>query len=105
MAESTQTRRVRPWIAALLTVVGRGLGLYYARQTKAAWRVSLLSVLIGLVLSPALVMAFFTLDPLPSWFNHPLTPMAADILRLGISLIVAIFVWRAVARQQWVEIS
>ncbi|WP_239590795.1 signal peptidase I [Vitreimonas flagellata] len=101
--ESTQTRRVRPWIAALLTFIGWGFGLYYARQTKAAWRVALLGLLIGLILASALVIAFFTLDPLSGWFNHPLAPMAADLISLGISFIIAIFVWRAVARQQWVE--
>lgn len=102
-AEGTPTRRVRPWIAALLTFVGWGVGLYYARQTKAAWRVALLNILISLVLISALVVMFFALDPLPSWFSHPLAPMAADLISVGISCIVAIFVWRAVSRQQWVE--
>lgn len=87
----------------MLTFVGWGVGLYYARQTKAAWRVALLSVLIGVVLGTALVVAFFTINPLPSWFNHPLAPIAADIFSFCISCIVAIFVWRAVARQHWVE--
>lgn len=102
-AENTQTRRVRPWIAALLTFLGWGVGLYYARQTKAAWRIAWLSLLIGLLLGSALVVAFFTIDPLPRWFNHPLAPMAVDLISLGISFIIAIFVWRTVARQQWVE--
>lgn len=31
-----RTRRVRPWIAALLTIFGSGLGHFYARRTRRA---------------------------------------------------------------------
>ena len=44
-----QTRRVRPWIAALLTLfLGWGTGFYYARQIKAAKFWAVASVVIGL---------------------------------------------------------
>jgi len=95
---SEPTRRVRPWIAALLTFVGWGVGFYYARQTRRAWRWAWLSVIIGAVVALAGMTALFLR---PALYEHPLAQWA-PLLSLLVTLIVAIIAWRATAREQHV---
>jgi hypothetical protein len=62
------TRRVRPWIAALLTFLGWGVGLYYARRTRLAlWAVTA-NVLFALLLGFGLFGFILATDSVPDWF-------------------------------------
>lgn len=100
-AENNQ-RRVRPWIAALLTLLSWGLGLYYARRTRAAIWMAAFMVVFGIVLAAALVLYALSAETLPIWlFNAD--GSTANFLSLAISAVVATGVWFAVAKRQHVE--
>lgn len=98
----TDQRRVRPWIAALLTLVSWGLGLYYARRTRAAVWMAVVMVVFGIVLGAALIFYALSSDTIPAWiFNR--NGDTANLVSLAISALVAIGVWIAVAKHQHVE--
>lgn len=98
----TNQRRVRPWIAALLTLVSWGLGLYYARQSRAAVWMAAVMVVVGIVLGAALIFYALSSDTIPAWiFNQD--GGTANLISLAISALVAIGVWIAVAKRQHVE--
>jgi signal peptidase I len=97
-------RRVRPWIAALLTLLGWGVGLYYARRTRAAIWMSVLSVVIGVAAVAALIVYMMSAETYPASLSldpDDFTPF--DAFNLGVTLLVAIGVWIAVAKRQHVE--
>lgn len=101
--EQANQRRVRPWIAALLTFLGWGLGLYYARRTRAAVWMAVLTVLIGVVGGGAFVAYIIYTKTFPGAFFNPDGFSPVDFFNLGLSLVVAIGVWIAVAKRQYVE--
>lgn len=100
LAEETPTRRVRPWIAALLTFLGWGLGLYYARRTQAATRAAILQVVVGLALGVAALVALYLDAPRVGSFLAPDRWSMADTLNVFVTALVAIWVWRAASRHQ-----
>jgi signal peptidase I len=95
------TRRVRPWIAALLTFLGWGVGLYYARRTSAAlWWVAA-NVLIGVAIGGGVLVYAVTTGSLPFSLD-PNAFNVVDMANLGLSAVVAVFVWVMVAKRQQV---
>jgi signal peptidase I len=97
------TRRVRPWIAALLTIFGWGVGFYYARQTKTAWRMVWLSVLAGVLLGAA-IFAFVFLTPAPPDLVFNAGGFSVlDVIGWVLLIVVAIFAWRAASKSEFVE--
>lgn len=95
-------RRVRPWIAALLTLFSWGLGLYYARQTRAAVWMAVVMVITNIALAAALVLYALSANTIPAWIFAQ-DGSTANLISLGISALVAISVWVAVAKRQHVE--
>ncbi|MEM8771471.1 MAG: signal peptidase I [Pseudomonadota bacterium] len=90
-------RSIRPWIAALLTFLGWGVGLYYARQTKLAIRLAAV-LCVGVVLIGAGALAFL-------FFNSPVSSASprgfqsiTDLISLGLSAVLAVGVWFYVAK-------
>jgi len=98
----TNQRRVRPWIAALLTLVSWGLGLYYARQSRAAVWLAVVMVVFGILLAAAVILYLLSVDTFPAWMLDQNGDMAG-LISLAISALVAIGVWVAVAKRQHVE--
>lgn len=100
LAEEAPTRRVRPWIAALLTFLGWGLGLYYARRTQAATRAAILQVVVGLALGVAVLVALYQDAPRVGSLLAPDRWSMADTLNVVLTALVAIWVWRATSQHQ-----
>ncbi len=97
-----RTRRVRPWIAALLTFLGWGLGFYYARQTKAAIRWAFAPFVLSLLIAFAFWIYLLVFRSIPGFFGA-LQPWMIDVFNVGSSALVAIVAWIAVSRQREVE--
>ncbi len=102
-ADQISQRRVRPWIAALLTFLGLGVGLYYARRTRAAIWVAIIGVVLGFVIGGALYAYMFYTKTVPTALFNPSGYSLLDLIGLGLTLIVAISVWIVVAKRQRVE--
>lgn len=102
-AAQPNQRRVRPWIAAFLTILGWGVGLYYARRTRAAIWMTAFSILIGLVVGLGFVAYVMTSKTMPLGFFNPNGFSTVDLINLALSAIVAIGVWVAVSKHQVVE--
>ncbi len=68
--DDSDLRKIRPWIAALLTVLGWGVGLYYARRTKAAILMSVASGIAAISLGVAGITYIYMNSPvsLPAGF-------------------------------------
>lgn len=94
--DEQSTRRIRPWIAALLTLLNWGLGFYYAGQAREAWRWAFIQVGVAVVLGVSLLVAMLTLSALPF---DPTTFGPIDALSYGVSALVAVTVWIATARR------
>lgn len=93
-AEANQeTRRVRPWIAALLTFLGWGVGLYYARRTRSAWLLAFASVFVGVAIGVAVIAYSIWSESVSAlaWF---------DLINVPITVMVALGVWAATAKQR-----
>jgi signal peptidase I len=96
---ATRDRRVRPWIAALLTFLGWGVGLYYARQTRAA-----IYVVIGQFIAIALIGGAMIVYLV---FNGPVSIAAGDINlssvfdvgSLLLAVLAAVGVWVFVSKR------
>jgi signal peptidase I len=93
---------VRPWIAGLLTFLGWGLGLYYARN-PGAWRLAWFGVLIGIVLAAGVMTYVFVANGDPQLFFSQEHFTVLDTVGFALSALVAILVWRTVAKQQSVQ--
>lgn len=88
-ADSTPSRQVRPWIAALLTFLGWGLGFFYAHRPREAVIWAATSVVAPAALALAvLALAESGIIADPSWIR--LLPWAATPL-------VAAWAWRVAA--------
>jgi signal peptidase I len=93
--QETPMRRVRPWIAALLTLfLGWGVGFFYARQPKAAFWWSAASILYCVIVGLGMwaAFAFTPQNPLllPSGFSFEL---AANLINLVPTLAIAVIAW------------
>lgn len=98
-SEQPRIRRVRPWIAALLTFLGWGLGFYYARRSRSAVIWAFAPVMVGLVLALGVWAYFLRAEHLPSFFRD-MQPWMMDAANLALTAVVAIFAWIAAARQR-----
>jgi len=96
-SENVQTRKIRPWIAGLLTFFGWGVGLYYARRTKAAIFMSAATVVSGLLLSIGIIIHLYLNGPvtLPAGLS---ANNIGDYFGLFITIPVAVGVWIFVAK-------
>ena len=92
VAQSETLRRVRPWIAALLTFLGWGLGAYYAGKPKLAVLLSVFHFFSGLLLGLGII--FLALEAIipPALLPAPTSIGYFDGVIWLISLPVAIFV-------------
>lgn len=100
--DETNQRRVRPWIAALLTLLGLGLGLYYARRTRAAIWLVVLAVLFGIALGIAVIGYAIYTKSAPTLLFNPDGFSLLDLVNWAVTLVIAIGVWVVVARRQYV---
>lgn len=91
-ASSKKQRHVRPWIAAALTLIGWGLGAYYAGKTKLAIGLACFQIVFGFTFGIGLFLLVF-LDALPSAFlPAPNSITYFDGITWLIGIPVAIFV-------------
>lgn len=93
------TRRIRPWLAGLLTFLGWGVGLYYARKTRAAIRLAIGQVFVTALAGAILVAVLASNSPMKFPFVNPNGFSAFDVLGFGLSVFVAVGVWRFAAKQ------
>ena len=95
----TKTRRIRPWIAALLTFLGWGVGLYYAGKTRAAIRMAVASFAASLIIGAALVGYLYFAGPVNFGLIDSNGSDLGDAVQLLFSGLLAIGVWAFVAKQ------
>jgi signal peptidase I len=101
--EPQTMRRIRPWIAALLTLFGLGLGLYYARRARLAWWAVAASIVIGVALGAGILAYIIITDSVPAWFVPTQGWSIFDTINIVVTAFFAIFVWAVAARRQQVE--
>ncbi|MEO1135520.1 MAG: signal peptidase I [Pseudomonadota bacterium] len=92
------TRRVRPWIAALLTFIGLGVGLFYARRTRAAIQVVIIQLLLTVVFAAAILLILSNTGPVSFTFQNLNAQSLSDVIGLGVTAVIAIAVWVYVSR-------
>lgn len=102
-AAQPQTRRVRSWIAFLLTFLGWGLGFYYARQTRAAIFWSVASVVVGIALGIAAWAYLRSTDILPVFLSEPFGPLLLTGTSYAISALVGFIAAGATAKRRYVD--
>lgn len=90
-------RRVRPSIAALLSLLGWGLGLYYARRSRAAVIMAAMSTVFGVVLGGAGILFLYLNGPVSDVWGIEVGGIA-DYFFLIISIFIGMGVWVFVAR-------
>lgn len=101
--EQANQRRVRPWIAALLTFLGPGVGLFYARRTRAAiWLVAIV-IVANFVLAGGLYAYMINTSTVPKVLADIGSSPFADYVGLAVTAIVGIGVWIFVAPRQHVQ--
>lgn len=103
--ESAAGRRVRPWIAFLLTLLAPGLGFYYARRTRTAVLWAVASVAIGVAVGVGAYVYLRNTDVLPAFLNDAAAPWSLFASSLAISALIGVFAARAAARQPDVQRS
>ncbi len=96
-------RRIRPWIAALLTFLGWGVGLYYARRSGAAVWFALASVVVGVLVALAAVTYWLVTHTAPLSIFNPDGWSLLDTIQIAITTCVAIGVWVLTSKRQQVE--
>lgn len=92
-------RRIRPWIAGLLTFLGWGVGLYYARQTRAAIYVIIGQLLVTALIGGALMLYLAGNGPLRISPGVLDLSTIADIGNLLLTVIIAVGVWVFVSKR------
>jgi signal peptidase I len=100
--DEANQRRVRPWIAALLTILGLGLGLYYARRTRAAIWLVVLATLVGIALGCAVIGYALYTKSAPTYLFNQNGVSWLDAISWALTVVIAIAVWIVVARRQYV---
>lgn len=98
-ADQVNTRRIRPWIAALLTFFGWGLGLFYARRTRLAIWAVLINIALGVVVGAGLLAFIIATNSVPNWFVPSGGWSIVDTIHTGASAVAAVIVWIIAARQ------
>ncbi len=98
-ASATSTRRIRPWIAGLLTIFGWGLGLFYAKRTRAAINMAVAQVAINAIIGIGLIAFLFTNGPIRSSVPDSDIQSVFDMFGFGLAIIAAIAVGVFVSRQ------
>ncbi|MEO1240349.1 MAG: signal peptidase I [Pseudomonadota bacterium] len=93
------TRRVRPWIAALLTFLGWGVGLYYAGKTTLAWRLAIASTIFAAFIIIFALGYLYLFGPTQNSLFKANDSLLRDIVSLSVTLIVMIGVWHYVSQQ------
>ncbi len=96
-------RRVRPWSAALLTLLGPGVGLFYARRTRAAIWLVVINLVATFLVAGALFAYMINSNTVPTAFFNPNGFSLLEVVGWAITLIIAIGVWVVVAKRQYVE--
>lgn len=96
--DKTEMRRVRPWIAGMLTLLGWGLGLYYAHQRRAAVRLAVAQVLVATLAVVGAVSYLFFAGPTSLGFAGGDVRLVADLASLFVAIVIAIGVFLFVAR-------
>lgn len=101
---AAKTRQIRPWIAALLTIFGWGLGFYYARRPRAALFWAIANIVFGVLLGVLVIGYALIVDPqLFVWLEpHQIT---LSIVGLAMMIPVAFVAWVTAAREKTVERS
>lgn len=95
---SEKSRRVRPWIAPLLTFLGWGLGAYYSGKTNLAVRLCILQFTVGLFLGGIFLLLILN-DAIPvSFLPAPNAITYFDAAIWLVSFLVAIFVFTQVSK-------
>lgn len=97
--QTIPTRRVRPWLAVLLTFLGWGVGLYYARKTRAAIYVVVGQVILTVLVATALLIYLASSGPTQFPFVNPNGFSATEIVGWILTIIVAVGVCRFVGKQ------
>ena len=90
-------RTIKPWIAGLLTILGWGVGLYYARRTKAAILMSITATITSILVGAAVITYLYQNSPV-STASGLLAQNVRDSISLLMALPVAICVWVYVAK-------
>ena len=85
-------RRVRPWIAALLTFVGWGLGAYYSGKTGMAVWLSIFQFVSGLLFGTAIPLLAFRFSIPPALIPNPDSITYVDGITMLASVLAALFV-------------
>ena len=94
-------RPVRPWIAALLSLLlGWGAGFFYARRTRTAVWLSVASVVLGLLAAAVLVYGVWMHA---SWVPRKSPGVWKDFAGLVIGSPFAAWAWIAAARRPMVK--
>lgn len=87
----------------MLSLLGWGLGFFYARQTRAALVWALASVLIGWATAAGLVAYLLTARSIPTFMAGPHSVWIVVALAMLPSIIVALIAWGMAARHQRVK--
>jgi len=102
MSDTTEApmRRVRPWLAALLTLFGWGLGFYYARRTSLAVWLAVLSVIVTLGSAAGVFVYARQTGTSPIEVFDAFRWTALDTINLALTLAIALVAWIVAARRQ-----
>jgi signal peptidase I len=96
-------RRVRPWLAALLTLVGWGLGLYYAKRTGAAVWLAVISVVAGAAIGLGVIAYAVVTHTVLTDVVNPVRWSIAVYIKWALTGALAVIVWIVAAQQKTVE--
>jgi signal peptidase I len=103
VTDSAPMRRVRPWIAALLTFLGLGVGFFYAGDTRRAIRWAILQVLLSVALGAAFAAYVYFRRALPPGMSGRESEWSTiDTISIITTLLVAVLAWRVAARNTFV---
>ena len=101
--DQANQRRVRPWIAALLTFLGPGVGLFYACRTRAAIWLVVILIVLNVALAAALYTYMIATNTIPKVLADIGNSPFRDYVGLAITVVVAIGVWIYIAPRQHVQ--
>ena len=87
-------RRVRPWIAAMLTFIGWGLGAYYAGKAKLAVGLAISQILFGFIFGLGVFLLIFHNALPPAFLPAPdsITYFDGVVLLVGIPIAIFVFI-------------
>lgn len=94
------TRRIRPWLAGLLTLFGWGLGLFYARRTRLAIWLAVLTPLFALAVAAAIFAYAVQTHTSPVELFDGVEWTLVDVANLVITGVLAVLVWILAAQRK-----